>query len=196
MPERQTPLKVVLLGESWSGKTSIITRYTEGVFTGGLEPTVGGLSSAVKFDFEGQIFDLVLWDTAGQEKYRGLAPMYYRSAMAAIIVFDLTNHESFEQVPAWINELQANVGSIVIAICGNKSGCYEARVIDEEFARALAESARTLYCETSAKTGKGIEELFQTVVMRLLEGRPELASPVCPSLPTIETRDRRDAQCC
>jgi GTPase SAR1 family protein len=60
MNEGQTPLKVVLLGESGSGKISIITRYTEGTFTGGLEPTVGGLSSAVKFDFEGHLFDLVL----------------------------------------------------------------------------------------------------------------------------------------
>jgi small GTP-binding protein len=196
MHEHQPPLKVVLLGESGSGKTSIITRYTEGIFTGGLEPTVGGLSSAVKFDFEGHIFDLVLWDTAGQEKYRGLTPMYYRSAMAAIIVFDLTNHESFEQVPAWISELQANVGSIVIAICGNKSDCGESRVIDQENARALAESARTLYCETSAKTGKGIEYLFQTVVMRLLEGNPELIGPVCPSLPIIKPRDQSDGQCC
>jgi Rab family protein len=194
MVDRPPPLKLVLLGESGAGKTSLISRYTEDAFSGDSSPTVGGAGRGIKFDFDGQIVDLVLWDTAGQERYRGLAPMFYRNAVAAIIVFDLTNRDSFEQVPGWIHELQANVGNIVIAVCGNKIDCGEARVIPGADAKALADSSKTIYYETSAKTGQGVQQLFQAVVTRLLEGRPDLLQ-ITEAAP-IPVAEEKRSECC
>lgn len=129
--------------------------------------------------------DLIVWHTAGQEKYRGLTPMYYRNAVAAVIVFDVTNRDSFDQIQGWINELQTNVGSIVIVVCGNKIDLTDERVIGEAEAGSFAETAGTPYCETSAKTGSGVSALFQTVVHSIADEKPGLIIGQNPPSPDM-----------
>jgi small GTP-binding protein len=168
------PIKVVFLGDTGSGKTSLITRFVDSTFTGQLESTVGGWGRPVPFHYRNTPIDLIVWDTAGQERYRGLTPMYYRNAVAAVVVFDVTNRRSFDQVQGWINELQTNVGAIVIVLCGNKIDLAAERVIGDLEAESFATTAGTPYCETSAKSGCGVGQLFQTVVQKIAEERPGL----------------------
>jgi small GTP-binding protein len=165
-------IKIVFLGESGAGKTSLITRYIDSAFTGSLSTTIGAASSLVKYSYREQKVDLVLWDTAGQERYRALTPMYYRDALAAVIVFDITSRESFDQVQGWINELESNVGNIVIIICGNKNDLDVRRHIAQSEAEALADIVGSFYCETSAMTGFGIDHLIQMIVNRVAEEKP------------------------
>jgi small GTP-binding protein len=167
-------LKVVFLGDTGTGKTSLITRFVDSTFTGELESTVGGWGRPVRFTYRDKPVDLIVWDTAGQEKYRGLTPMYYRNAVAAVVVFDVTNRHSFDQVQGWINELQTTAGQIIIVICANKIDLSAERTIGESEAEAFADTAGTPYCEASAKSGYGIANLFHTVVQRIAEERPGL----------------------
>ena len=104
-----TTVKVVLLGDSGVGKTSIVTRYTTGIVQQSVKPTVGAAFVTKELTVENQEFELLIWDTAGQEVYRGLAPMYYRSAGIAIIVYDVVRAQTYQSVSYWIKELKANV---------------------------------------------------------------------------------------
>ena len=150
-------VKVVLLGDSGVGKTSIINRFMTGKYSESLKPTIGAAFVTKNVVVEGHNLELRIWDTAGQEVYRGLAPMYYRSANIAIIVYDVTNQPSYESVDYWVGELKKNLkNSSVIMICGNKADLYDDRVIHDSSAKDLAAANGALYCETSASSGTGI----------------------------------------
>ena len=121
---------------------------------------------------EGQNLELLIWDTAGQEVYRGLAPMYYRSALIAFIVYDVTKNESFDSVSYWIRELKTNVEeNIVILVCGNKVDLEDKRTVDFQTAQSLATENNALYTETSATTGQGVDRMFQMAISTLLKQR-------------------------
>jgi small GTP-binding protein len=166
-------VKVVFLGESGSGKTSIINRYIDRAFSPLTSPTIGCFGRTVPYEYKGQTINLNIWDTAGQEIYRSLTPMYYRNANVAVVVFDVTNRGSFDQVSGWVAELLANIGTIILIICGNKADLSKQRVVNELDAAALAQSSSALYLETSALTGYGLDGLFQTVIRQTVEAKPE-----------------------
>jgi small GTP-binding protein len=98
--------------------------------------------------------------------------MYYRNAVAAVIVFDITSRDSFEQVQGWINELQTNAPNIVIIICGNKVDLDARRAVQQKEGDAVAETAQSVYAEASAATGHGVDFLFQVILKKVWEDRP------------------------
>jgi Rab family protein len=160
-----TPVKLVLLGDTEVGKTSIVSQYLSGSIPESLNSTIGAAFVTKTVTFEKRTFELLIWDTAGQEVYRGLAPMYYRSAAIALIVYDITNAESYNAVDFWIRELRANVEeSIVILVCGNKIDLEDRRLVDGLQASAAAVEKGCLYAEASAVTGAGVEKAFQATL--------------------------------
>ena len=165
-------IKLVLLGDSGVGKTSIVTQYVSGNLPENMNPTIGAAFVTKEVTIDNQQLELLIWDTAGQEVYRGLAPMYYRSALIAIIVFDVTKNESFDSVSYWIRELKTNVEeNIIILVCGNKIDLEEKRSIEYQTASSMAQENGALYAETSARTGAGVERMFQMVLSHLLSKR-------------------------
>ena len=165
-----TSVKLVLLGDSGVGKTSIATQYISGKAPQSVKPTIGAAFVTKSIVVDGQPIELLIWDTAGQEVYRGLAPMYYRSALIAIIVYDITRQQSYESVSYWINELKANADSrTIIVVCANKTDLEDQRAVDENTAQQFAESNGALYAATSATTGSGIDRMFQMAVGKLLK---------------------------
>lgn len=110
-----------------------------------------------------------IWDTAGQERYHSLAPMYYRGASAAVVVFDITHAASFQRAKKWIVELKQNVtnSNLVIALVGNKADLVDERSIDEEEAKDYASELELLYFETSAKENINVEELFNSIADKI-----------------------------
>lgn len=172
MSESLSSIKLVLLGDSGVGKTSIVTHYVSGSAANNVKPTIGAAFVTKEINVDGKSLELLIWDTAGQEVYRGLAPMYYRSALIAIIVFDVTRIQSYEAVSYWIKELKTNVdGNIIILVCGNKTDLDDQRVIESNTAQTMADGEGALYAETSATTGAGIERMFQLAVSKLLSTR-------------------------
>eukprot|EP00656_Telonema_subtile_P048313 TRINITY_DN571_c0_g1_i3.p1 TRINITY_DN571_c0_g1~~TRINITY_DN571_c0_g1_i3.p1 ORF type:complete len:137 (+),score=31.27 TRINITY_DN571_c0_g1_i3:365-775(+) len=105
-----------------------------------------------------------IWDTAGQERYHSLAPMYYRGAAAAVVVYDITNADSFQRAKSWVKELQRQGSpNIVIALAGNKFDLAPKRKVDTEEAKEYAKDNGLFFMETSAKTATNVEELFKAI---------------------------------
>jgi len=160
--------KLVLLGESAVGKSSLVLRFVKGQFHEYQESTIGAafLTQTVCLDDTTVKFEI--WDTAGQERYHSLAPMYYRGAQAAIVVYDITNVDTFGKAKNWVKELQRQASpNIVIALAGNKADLANKRMIEFEEAQNYAEENSLLFMETSAKTGKSVEELFLAIAKKL-----------------------------
>ncbi|XP_078287476.1 ras-related protein Rab-5B isoform X2 [Rhinoraja longicauda] len=156
--------KLVLLGESAVGKSSLVLRFVKGQFHEYQESTIGAafLTQSVCLDDTTVKFEI--WDTAGQERYHSLAPMYYRGAQAAIVVYDITNQETFARAKTWVKELQRQASpSIVIALSGNKADLANKRMVEYEEAQAYAEDNSLLFMETSAKTAMNVNDLFLAI---------------------------------
>jgi Rab family protein len=165
-----TSVKLVLLGDSGVGKTSIVSQYIMGTVPDSVNPTIGAAFVTKNVTFDGKPYELLIWDTAGQEVYRGLAPMYYRSAVIAIIVFDVTSKPSYGSVSYWIKELRTNVEEgITILVCGNKIDLEDKRNVEGIQASAWATEKGALYAETSAVTGGGVEKMFQLALANLVK---------------------------
>ena len=157
-------VKAVLLGESKVGKTSLAKHFTTGSFDDNSTVTIS--ASCYSKDLIADInvpVKFYVWDTAGQEQFRSISPIYYRSSHVAIIVFDVTALPSLEVCNFWVNELKENGPTdIPIIVAANKSDLEMFRQISVEDCQAFADSIGAKLFETSAVTGKGVNELFDT----------------------------------
>eukprot|EP01091_Cochliopodium_minus_P015264 TRINITY_DN5381_c0_g1_i1.p1 TRINITY_DN5381_c0_g1~~TRINITY_DN5381_c0_g1_i1.p1 ORF type:complete len:214 (-),score=45.44 TRINITY_DN5381_c0_g1_i1:94-735(-) len=161
--------KIVLLGDSAVGKTSFALRYVDDVFSSSSNPTIGASFLTKRLTIKDFKIKLQIWDTAGQERFRSLAPMYYRGAIAAILVYDITNSESFEQTKSWVEELKSNLDDmIILVLVGNKKDLHEIRSITFKEGKEYAESINAMFFETSAKLNEGIDEVFLEISKKLL----------------------------
>ncbi|CAI4050286.1 hypothetical protein N7582_004877 [Saccharomyces uvarum] len=161
-------IKVVLLGESAVGKSSIVLRFVSNDFTQSREPTIGAAFLTKRISRNDEAIKFEIWDTAGQERFAPLAPMYYRNAQAALVVFDITNEQSFHKAQNWVEQLHERVGNhIIIALVGNKIDLLSMqnvnRAVRIEVVEDLCQRENLLYFETSAKTGENIHEVFQAI---------------------------------
>uniref|UniRef100_A0A3B4B3W5 RAB5C, member RAS oncogene family n=1 Tax=Periophthalmus magnuspinnatus TaxID=409849 RepID=A0A3B4B3W5_9GOBI len=163
-PNKICQFKLVLLGESAVGKSSLVLRFVKGQFHE-YQETVCLDDTTVKFE---------IWDTAGQERYHSLAPMYYRGAQAAIVVFDITSAESFSRAKTWVMELQRQASpNIVIALAGNKADMVNKRAVESQEAQEYADDNRLLFMETSAKTAMNVNEIFMAIAKKLPKSDPQ-----------------------
>ena len=165
--------KVVLLGDSGVGKTCIITRYIQETFAENCTSTNGAsyCSKNVKFEKLGKNLLLDIWDTAGQEKYKSLTKFFYKDAKVAILVYDITRRDSFDNIKNyWYNQLKENGDSnLVLGVAGNKCDLYENEKVSENEAREFAEQIGAVFELTSAANNTGITELFQDVGNKYLD---------------------------
>jgi len=159
--------KVVLLGNASVGKSSIVLRFTNDVFSDSIGTTIGAAFSTMTLDIDGRQAKFEIWDTAGQERFATLAPMYYRNAAAAVVVYDQTSVDSFERAQMWVTQLRVSGNpNVLIAMAANKSDLPR-RAVDLNDARSYADENGIILVETSAKTGQNIRELFILLARRL-----------------------------
>lgn len=126
-PIRAVQVKLVLLGEAAVGKSSLVLRFVSNDFNDNTSPTIGAAFLTQKCRLENRVVKFEIWDTAGQERFHSLAPMYYRNAAAAVVVYDITKSASLEKAKAWVKELQRQANpNIVIALVGNKVDLVDA----------------------------------------------------------------------
>ena len=164
-------VKLVFVGDSGVGKTCIIARFLRGVYEENVPSTGASFASKtieVPGAKEGFTFDI--WDTAGQEKYRSLTKFFFQSAKIAILVYDITRKETFDNLKEyWYKQLKEHGDDdIIMGIAGNKSDLYDEEAVPEQEAREFAKSIGAIYALTSAQQNSGIDELFKNLARKNL----------------------------
>merc|ERR1712038_2225056 len=158
-------------GDSAVGKSCLVVRFVRDEFFEFQEPTIGAafLTQTVALDDVTVKFEI--WDTAGQERFRSLAPMYYRGASSAVVVYDQTSPVTFERAQEWVKQVMQTSSNpnIVVALAANKMDLADQRQVPLEKAEAFAAQEGLLLSETSAKTGKNVAQLFETIAEHLPE---------------------------
>jgi len=166
--------KLVLLGETSVGKSSLVIRFVKGQFHEYQESTIGAAFLTQTVVVGDYTVKFEIWDTAGQERYHSLAPMYYRGAAAAIVVYDITSAPSFGRAKTWVKELQRQGSQdVVIALAGNKVDRESERKVSADEARKYAEENGLAFIETSAKTNINVRELFLAIARKLPKDNAE-----------------------
>mmetsp|Transcript_18458 Transcript_18458/g.36942 ORF Transcript_18458/g.36942 Transcript_18458/m.36942 type:complete len:218 (-) Transcript_18458:7-660(-) len=213
---RPKQLKVVLLGEGRVGKTSILLRYTKGEYDDRQVSTLQASYLDKRVPVGSETALLSIWDTAGQERFHALGPIYYRDADGALLVYDITDNESFNKVKTWVRELRRIVGSdIAITIAGNKVDLEKNRQVDEAAALEYARSVNAAHVHTSAKLNRGLDDAFTDLAERILQqkaraaedtlgvgpagGRGGVRRPKKQGLTIVDDEPRqqsRDSSCC
>mmetsp|Transcript_31366 Transcript_31366/g.69165 ORF Transcript_31366/g.69165 Transcript_31366/m.69165 type:complete len:217 (+) Transcript_31366:182-832(+) len=183
--------KVVLIGDSGVGKSNLLSRFTRNEFNLDSKSTIGVEFATKSIQVDNKTMKAQIWDTAGQERYRAITSAYYRGAVGALLVYDISKQVTFENVERWLKELRDHAEpNIVIMLVGNKADLRHKRAVSTETAMAFAENNNLAFIETSALECTGVEEAFRqilTEIYRLISRKQISDSPaaVAPaSLPT------------
>ncbi|MCO5608174.1 hypothetical protein L7F22_062380 [Adiantum nelumboides] len=188
--------KLVLLGDMGAGKSSLVLRFVKGQFFDFQESTIGAAFFSQTVAVNDATVKFEIWDTAGQERYHSLAPMYYRGAVAAIIVYDITNSDSFTRAKKWVQELQTQGNAnLVMALAGNKSDLAAKRKVEAEEAQKYAEENGLFFMETSAKSAQNVNELFYEIAKKLPRAQPVQPSSGMSLIDRPADRTNRSSCC-
>jgi small GTP-binding protein len=163
-------LKLVLIGNTSTGKTCLVKRVVSDLFTDSCATTLGASFASKVVTIDNREFKLQIWDTAGQEKYRAMTPMYYRGAQAAMVVYSITDESSFDAIDSWVDSMRQNAEpEVILFLCGNKVDLADARSVSTEAGREKAKRIGAHFAEVSAKTGEGVGDMFAEIPVSYLE---------------------------
>ncbi|KZT74042.1 ras-domain-containing protein [Daedalea quercina L-15889] len=169
--------KLLLIGDSGVGKSCLLLRFAEDNFTDSYLSTIGVDFKIRTIDLEGKTVKLQIWDTTGQERFRTIAAAYYRGAHGIVVVYDVTDPESFGNVKSWLTEIERYASETVKKlIIGNKSDLVEKKAVEYNTAQEFANSLQIPFLETSAKTAANVEEAF-IVMSRQIKDSIDAAPP-------------------
>uniref|UniRef100_A0A3B5M9P7 ZRAB1B, member RAS oncogene family a n=1 Tax=Xiphophorus couchianus TaxID=32473 RepID=A0A3B5M9P7_9TELE len=167
-PEYDYLFKLLLIGDSGVGKSCLLLRFADDTYTESYISTIGVDFKIRTIDMDGKTVKLQIWDTAGQERFRTITSSYYRGAHGIIIVYDVTEQESFNNVKQWLDEIDRyaceNVSRLLV---GNKSDLVSKKVVDAATAQDLASSLKIPFLETSAKSTDNVEKAFLTMAAKI-----------------------------
>jgi len=153
--------KFIVIGEMGTGKSCLLNRFTDGKFVADCPHTIGVEFGTRMIEIQDKKIKLQIWDTAGQERFRAVTRSYYRGTAGAIMVFDITRRQTFNHLASWLTDARNLTNpNTIIMLCGNKVDLADQREVSYEEAARFAEENGLIYMETSAKTGKNVEEAF------------------------------------
>ncbi|XP_020582301.1 ras-related protein RGP1-like [Phalaenopsis equestris] len=160
--------KVVLIGDSAVGKSQLLARFARNEFTLDSKATIGVEFQTRTLNIDNKNIKAQIWDTAGQERYRAVTSAYYRGAVGAMLVYDMTKRQSFDHVARWLEELRGHADkNIVIMLIGNKSDLSTLRAVPTEDAKEFAQRESLYFMETSALESTNVESAFQTLLTEI-----------------------------
>ncbi|OHT16743.1 Ras-related protein Rab-4B [Tritrichomonas foetus] len=160
--------KFIIIGSSGVGKTAILKRLVEDTFSNDSQSTIGVEFDSTMIDVDGQQVKLQIWDTAGQERFRSIAKAYFRNAVGVILVFDITERKTFDDVNMWLNDVHSLCDpTAVVLLIGNKSDLSANRVVTLAEAEQFAQHHQLNYLETSAMDGSNVREAFVKVATQI-----------------------------
>ena len=189
--------KVLLLGDSGVGKSSLILRYTEETFNSKLVNSIGVDFKMKKREIDDKVIKVQIWDTAGHERFRSITYSYYRGANAIIIVFDLSDKKSFISITEWLKQIEKHAKENVFKfLVGNKSDLVEQRKVSYDEAKQYADEHELPYIETSAKEGININELFDSSIKSFLNNSNNFSGEKNIKLNSQNTNSSEKGICC
>ncbi|KAH7300706.1 hypothetical protein KP509_24G075400 [Ceratopteris richardii] len=161
-------VKVVLVGDSAVGKSQLLKRFALNEFSPDSRATIGVEFQTRTFIVDGKTVKAQIWDTAGQERYRAVTNAYYRCALGALLVYDITREHTFENLSKWLDELRLHAdANIVVMLVGNKCDLNNIRAIPTEYAKTYAENEGLFFLETSALDATNVENAFSTILIEI-----------------------------
>lgn len=184
--------KIIIVGNSSVGKTSVASRYVYGSMRNNDSPTIGLDIFRTSIDVQGRILKVVIWDTAGQERFRAMDATYFRNAVMAVIMFSLDCRESFTAVEKWFNHVRNLVPDAVMIIAGNKQDLEDKRMVETQEGSQLAAKLGVNYIETSGVNGSGVDDLFLILAEEYMSSAKNVSTTVGRKLEAV-TDERR---CC
>ncbi|EDV27868.1 uncharacterized protein TRIADDRAFT_20540, partial [Trichoplax adhaerens] len=189
---------VMLIGDSGVGKTCVLVRYKNGAFLSGSFISTVGLDFRNKIvDVDGTNVKLQIWDTAGQERFRSVTHAYFRDAHALLLLYDVTNKKSFENVLSWIEDINAHAGNdVVVMLLGNKADLTTEKVIKTEQGEKLAKDNNIAFMETSAKTGMNIDLAFHAIAKNLKEKKTLRSNGRDFNMKEYVNKEKKRSGCC
>ncbi|CAL1389616.1 unnamed protein product [Linum trigynum] len=189
--------KLVLIGDSGVGKSNLLSRFTKNEFNLESKSTIGVEFATKSLSIDGKVIKAQIWDTAGQERYRAITSAYYRGAVGALLVYDVTRHSTFENVARWLKELRDHTDpNIVVMLIGNKSDLRHLVAVQTEDAKAFSERESLYFMETSALTATNVEgaftevlsQIYKIVSKRAVEGSSDGSTSVSLKGETIDVK--------
>ena len=157
--------KVVLVGDSFVGKTNIMSKYLKNEFHEDSKATVGVEFGSKQFNIEGHSIKAQIWDTAGQERYKAITSAYYKGAKGAFVVYDITRKGSFESVEKWVSDLTAAADKkLTVVVIGNKCDLEDQRQVTKEEGEQKAGKLEVAFLETSALSGENLDKAFEMMM--------------------------------
>ncbi|KAI9476610.1 ras family-domain-containing protein [Zychaea mexicana] len=192
-------LKLLLIGNSSVGKSSLLLRFTDDTFLpqDEVSATIGVDFKVSMTNVEGKTYKLTIWDTAGQERFRTLTSSYYRGAQGVILVYDVSSRDSFEALNTWWNEVNTYCSSpdVVKMIVGNKVDKESSRAVTYKEGAAMARKLQTLFIECSAKTNVGVREAFEELVIKIIETPSLWQKKAAPNTVRVSTQQPQAGGC-
>jgi Ras-related protein Rab-7A len=182
-PPKELPklfAKILVVGDSGAGKTCIVNRYSKGSYRVDTKATVGTDFTLKTIEVDKRSVTLQIWDTAGQERYRTMTTVFYRGAQAGVIVFDLTNRQSFVNLTSWLNTMKTEISDnsnarIPFVIVGNKVDVEEREVKRDEAEKFCKSNGDLPYFETSARSNVNLDETFEEVAREVIKSENEMS---------------------
>ena len=187
--------KYIIIGDAAVGKSNLLLRYTHGQFKPEYQLTIGVEFGAKNISISNKIYRIQIWDTAGQENFRSITRAYYKNSACALVVYDISSRESFDNVSTWIEDCRnQSPQTIFMVLVGNKTDLdfENKRVVSFEEGQELAEKNKMMFFETSAKSGKNVDEIFyrsaESIAKRIEENFYDLENESCGIKPGIKKK--------
>jgi small GTP-binding protein len=197
MTDISASLKVVVLGDSAVGKTSLALRFVSGTFKLETDSTVGASFITKTLDTAGHRVKFNIWDTAGQERYRAIVRMYYKDVSAALLVYDITKPQSFLNLERWYCELKKQVeADVVVTVVANKEDLLHQEAVSIDEAKAFASRIGARYFRTSCKDDCGVTEMFTGVAQECLARNVSYSHRPRESVALDESTSPKTKSCC
>lgn len=191
--------KLLVVGESGVGKTCMLLRFADNKFEENFLSTIGVDFKVKEIVVDGKKVKLQIWDSAGQERFRNITASYYRNCSAIIIVYDITNHDSFDRVSKWVEDVRGFVPDAPLLLVGNKCDQEDQRKVTVEEGQKLADSLGFVFLETSAKTALNIDNVFIEISKTLIkqaQDKPQKQQPAGKSVEIKNEKQKKQKKIC
>ena len=166
--------KYIIIGDAAVGKSNLLLRYAHGQFKPEYQLTIGVEFGAKNIEIRNKTYRIQIWDTAGQENFRSITRAYYKNSVCALVVYDISSRDSFNNVSTWIEDCKnQSPKTIFMVLVGNKKDLEESRKVTFEEGQSLAKINGLLFLETSAKTAENVNEVFLTSARKILDNMIE-----------------------